>query len=328
MTGKVLQRRLRRRARGGHAAEVQAGSTPRSRSRPPRKARTPPSSPTTRSPATRPASPPRCSCPTCCSPTRTRARAGPEVFLHPLTGGSIACSCHDGRPWSLRVADDWPEPSAGSSQFRRARARGRHLRVGPGPAVRCAARARLPVGPGAQAFGEVVATGTGSVTTGPGSGDHRAELPVPALPGLPVGPDLDVPGPGDRRVHRARHAGRAGRGARRVRLAGARRLADANAVCTEPLTVALAAIGERGGAGEPLPGCGRRVAGHAAVRGARGLRHLAYVLEPQPGRRDLAVSLGARAARDSDAGFEVVFETSARRPRSPRRSAGRRPARR
>ncbi|MFZ0081213.1 MAG: zinc-binding dehydrogenase, partial [Trebonia sp.] len=79
----------------------------------------------------------------------------------------------------------------------------------------------------------------------------------------------------------------------------------------EPLTVALAAIRRSGAA----PGNRCLVVG-AGSQGTLLCVALAacgispYVLEPQPGRRDLAVSLGARAARDSDAGFEVIFETS------------------
>ena len=59
------QRGLRRQPDRGRRCSSPAGSTRPSRSPPRRRARTPPSSPTTRSPATRPASPPRSSCPTC-----------------------------------------------------------------------------------------------------------------------------------------------------------------------------------------------------------------------------------------------------------------------
>jgi threonine dehydrogenase-like Zn-dependent dehydrogenase len=87
--------------------------------------------------------------------------------------------------------------------------------------------------------------------------------------------------------------------------------ADTDAVCAEPLTVALAAI-RRSGA---VPGSRCLVVG-AGSQGTLLCVALAaygispYVLEPHDGRRELAVSLGARAARDGDAGFEIAFETS------------------
>ncbi|MGC1567863.1 MAG: alcohol dehydrogenase catalytic domain-containing protein, partial [Trebonia sp.] len=68
---------------------------------------------------------------------------------------------HDGRPWSLRVADDWPEPSAGSGQVVV-----RVLGVGIcGSDLALLSGARRAPGypwvPGHEAFGEVVATGDG-----------------------------------------------------------------------------------------------------------------------------------------------------------------------
>lgn len=87
--------------------------------------------------------------------------------------------------------------------------------------------------------------------------------------------------------------------------------ADTDAVCAEPLTVALAAI-RRSGA---LPGCRCLVVGTGSqgtllcvALAAYGITP--YVLEPHDGRRELAVSLGARAARADATDFEIVFETS------------------
>jgi threonine dehydrogenase-like Zn-dependent dehydrogenase len=79
----------------------------------------------------------------------------------------------------------------------------------------------------------------------------------------------------------------------------------------EPLTVALAAI-RRSGA-EPgsrclVVGAGSQGALLCVALSARGIAP--YVLEPSEGRRQLAVSLGARPAGPGDAGFAIVFETS------------------
>ena len=148
----------------------------------------------------------------------------------------------------------------------RARARRRHLRFGPGAGLRCTAPARLPWVPGHEAIGEIVAAGAGrGRVPGRPARRHRAELPVPALPRVPVRADLDVPGPGARRLHRAGHAGRV-----RGRLPAAYawpvpdRWADGDAVCAEPLTVALAAI-RRSGSG---PG-GRCLVVGAGLAGRR-----------------------------------------------------------
>jgi threonine dehydrogenase-like Zn-dependent dehydrogenase len=86
---------------------------------------------------------------------------------------------------------------------------------------------------------------------------------------------------------------------------------DADAVCAEPLTVALAAI-KRSGA-EPgsrclVVGAGSQGALLCLALVAQGITP--YVLEPHAGRRRLATELGARAAATGDDGFQTVFETS------------------
>ncbi len=87
--------------------------------------------------------------------------------------------------------------------------------------------------------------------------------------------------------------------------------ADTDAVCAEPLTVALAAIRRSGatpGSRCLVVGTGSQGTLLCVALVAHGISP--YVLEPHDGRRELAVSLGARAADAGDAGFEVVFETS------------------
>ena len=106
------------------------------------------------------------------------------------------------------------------------------------------------------------------------------------------------------------------------------RWSDGDAVCAEPLTVALAAIRRSG----------MRPDGNCLVVGAGsqgGLLCLAlaahgvtpHVLEPNDGRLQLAVSLGAKAAGPDDAGFERSSRRPGRRRPSARRSAGPRRAR-
>ena len=219
---------------------------------------------------------------------------------------------HDGRPWSLRVADDWPEPSAGSGQVVV-----RVLGVGIcGSDLALLSGARRAPGypwvPGHEAFGEVVATGDGVSRDRAGQRVViEPNYPCLRCPACRSGRTSMCP---DRVV-----VGFTAPGTLAARVAVPAAFAwpvpggwaDTDAVCAEPLTVALAAIRRSGAA----PGSRCLVVG-AGSQGTLLCVALAacgispYVLEPQPGRRDLAVSLGARAARDSDAGFEVIFETS------------------
>jgi threonine dehydrogenase-like Zn-dependent dehydrogenase len=86
---------------------------------------------------------------------------------------------------------------------------------------------------------------------------------------------------------------------------------DADAVCVEPLTVAQAAIrrsGDKPGGECLVIGAGSQGALLCIALLARGITP--HVLEPDEGRRELAVSLGASAARPTDGGFGTVFETS------------------
>jgi threonine dehydrogenase-like Zn-dependent dehydrogenase len=86
---------------------------------------------------------------------------------------------------------------------------------------------------------------------------------------------------------------------------------DADAVCAEPLTVALAAIRRSGDKpdGDCLViGAGSQGILLSVALIGRGITP--YVLEPDEGRRQFAVSLGAVAASPGDDGFRSVFETS------------------
>jgi threonine dehydrogenase-like Zn-dependent dehydrogenase len=221
-----------------------------------------------------------------------------------------------GNPWSLRVTDDWPEPIAGSGQVVV-----RVLGVGicGSDLALLSGRRRAPAYPwvpGHEAFGDVVATGTG-VDQGRVGQRVVIEPNYPCLrcPACLSGRTSMCP---DRvLVGFTAHGTLASLVA--VPAAFAWPVpgdwADTDAVCAEPLTVALAAI-RRSGA---LPGSRCLVVGTGSqgtllcvALAAHGITP--YVLEPHDGRRELAVSLGARAARPDAAGFEVVFETSGAEP--------------
>jgi threonine dehydrogenase-like Zn-dependent dehydrogenase len=86
---------------------------------------------------------------------------------------------------------------------------------------------------------------------------------------------------------------------------------DGDAVCAEPLTVALAAIRRSG----MKPGGSCLVVGAGSQGGLLCLALAAHgvtphVVEPDDGRLQLAVSLGAKAAGPDDTSFDTIFETS------------------
>ena len=88
---------------------------------------------------------------------------------------------------------------------------------------------------------------------------------------------------------------------------------DGDAVCAEPLTVALAAIRRSGmtpGQRCLVIGSGSQGMLLCVALAARGITP--YVVEPDEARRQLAISIGAKAAGPGDAGFQTVFETSGR----------------
>lgn len=104
-----------------------------------------------------------------------------------------------------------------------------------------------------------------------------------------------------------------------------RHIGDADAVCVEPLSVALTAI-RRAGLDQDGPGQDAGEQGRCLVIGAGSQGSLLclalvwrgvtpHVLEPHAGRRALAEELGARPADPgpadpADGGFGIVFETS------------------
>jgi threonine dehydrogenase-like Zn-dependent dehydrogenase len=215
-------------------------------------------------------------------------------------------------PWSLRVTDDWPEPVAGSGQVI---VRVRGVGICGSDLALLSGRRRAPAYPwvpGHEAFGDVVVTGEGveedllgrrvviepnyPCLTCPSCLSGRTSMcPERVIVGftapgtlaslVAVPAPFAWPVPGD--------------------------WAEEDVVCAEPLTVALAAIRRSGAApGDRclVVGTGSQGTLLCAALAARGITP--YVLEPRAGRRELAVSLGARAAGADDAGFEVVFETS------------------
>jgi len=215
-------------------------------------------------------------------------------------------------PWSLRVTDDWPEPVAGSGQVI---VRVRGVGICGSDLALLSGRRRAPGYPwvpGHEAFGEVVAAGEGV---------DRARLGqrVVIEPNYPC---LKCPACLSGRTSMCQErviVGFTAPGMLAALVAVPASFAwpvpegwaDADAVCAEPLTVALAAV-RRSGA---VPGDRCLVVGTGSqgtllctALAANGITP--YVLEPRAGRRELAVSLGARAAKPDDTGFGVVFETS------------------
>jgi 2-desacetyl-2-hydroxyethyl bacteriochlorophyllide A dehydrogenase len=220
-------------------------------------------------------------------------------------------------PWSLSVVDDWPEPRADSGQVvvrvRGVGVCGSDLSLLSGhwrPPYR-------PWVPGHEAFGEIVAAG-------PGVGRERIGQRVAIEPNFPC---LACPacrsgltsGCSDRRS-----LGFSVPGTLAEQIAVPASFAwevpsdwsDEDAVCTEPLTVALAAIRRSGLSGFVsgadvrclVVGVGSQGAMLCAGLVASGLRP--HVIEPHAGRRLLAGELGARVAGADDGDFDVVFETS------------------
>lgn len=219
-------------------------------------------------------------------------------------------------PWSLHVSDGWPEPRAGSGQVVV-----RVLAVGIcGSDLDLVAGARrppwVPWVPGHEATGEIVATGDG---VDPARIGQRVvvepNFPCQRCPACRAGHTSMCP---DRTI-----VGFTAPGLLAELVAVPAVYAwpvpdgwtDADAVCAEPLTVALAAI-KRSGA-EPgtrclVVGAGSQGALVCLALVTQGITP--YVVEPQDGRRRLAMKLGARAAATRDDGFQTVFETSGAAP--------------
>jgi 2-desacetyl-2-hydroxyethyl bacteriochlorophyllide A dehydrogenase len=213
---------------------------------------------------------------------------------------------------TLRVVADWPEPAAGPGEVTVAVHAvgicGSDLALVDGRRRPPA----LPWVPGHETLGEIVAAGPG---VDPGRVGERVVIE-------PNAPCFSCP---------ACAAGRTSACARRVilgftvpgtlaeRVAVPARFAwtvpddwaDGDAVCAEPLAVAQAAIRRAGDVPRGrwlVIGAGSQGALLCLALAAEGVAP--YVLEPHPGRLELATELGATAAAAGDAGFDLVFETS------------------
>jgi alcohol dehydrogenase/L-iditol 2-dehydrogenase len=220
----------------------------------------------------------------------------------------------DAEPRSLRLVSDWPEPEPGPGEVL-VQVRGVGI-CGSDLALH-AGRRQPPSFPwvvGHETFGEIAATG-------PGVDASRTRQRVVVEPNIPCDTcpacragrtsacphrkvlGFSVPGTlAERIVVPAAFAWRVPED-----------WADGDAVCTEPLTVALAAV-RRAMSIQAEPG--RCLVIGAGSQGTLACVALAAcgitpaVLDPQPGRRALAAELGARTAEPGEGGFGLVFETS------------------
>jgi threonine dehydrogenase-like Zn-dependent dehydrogenase len=219
-------------------------------------------------------------------------------------------------PWSLRVADGWPEPDLGSGQVMV-----RVLGVGicGSDLSLISHQRRAPAYPwvlGHEAFGEIVATGDGVDRSRVGQRVViEPNYPCLRCPACRAGltsmcPDRVLVGftaPGLLAEYAAVPAPYA------WPVPG--HWSDGDAVCAEPLTVALAAIrrsGMRPDGDCLVVGAGSQGGLLCLALTARGVTP--HVLEPNDGRLQLAVSLGAKAAGPDDTGFQTIFETSGAEP--------------
>jgi 2-desacetyl-2-hydroxyethyl bacteriochlorophyllide A dehydrogenase len=222
-------------------------------------------------------------------------------------------------PGPLRVVDDWPEPQPGSGQVvvqvRGVGVCGSDLALlgghRPPPA--------LPWVPGHESTGEIVAIGPAAVAAGPGAGPGRIGQRVIIEPNFPC---LSCPTCRSGRTSACPHRVSLGFNAPGVlaeRIAVPAQFAwpvpagwhDADAVCAEPFTVAQAAIrrsGVRPGSRCLVVGAGSQGSLLCLALLDQGI--VPQVLEPHPGRRSLAASLGAELAAETAGGFDAVFETS------------------
>jgi alcohol dehydrogenase/L-iditol 2-dehydrogenase len=236
----------------------------------------------------------------------------------------------DDRPRALRMVSDWPEPETGPGEVL-VQVRGVGI-CGSDLALH-AGRRQPPSFPwvvGHETFGEIAATG-------PGVDRGRAGQRVVVEPNIPCG---TCPACRAGRTSACPHRkilGFSVPGTLAERIVVPAAFAwpvpddwgDGDAVCAEPLTVALAAVRRAvaalAAAASPAGGlAGRTLAGRTdrcLVIGAGSQGTLtcvalaAYgispaVLDPHDGRRALAAGLGARAAGPGETGFSLVFETS------------------
>jgi threonine dehydrogenase-like Zn-dependent dehydrogenase len=225
----------------------------------------------------------------------------------------------DAEPRSLRLAVDWPEPEPGPGevlvQVRGVGICGSDLALHTG-------RRQPPSFPwvvGHETFGEIAATG-------PGVDESRARQRVVVEPNIPCGA---CPACRSGRTSACPHRKVLGFSvpgtlAERIVVPAAfawpvpEDWADGDAVCAEPLTVALAAVrramsiqaGAQPSRTERCLVIGAGSQGTLACVALSACGIAPAVLDPQPGRQALAAELGARQAGPGEGGFGLVFETS------------------
>jgi alcohol dehydrogenase/L-iditol 2-dehydrogenase len=220
----------------------------------------------------------------------------------------------DAEPRVLRLVSDWPEPRPGPGEVL-VQVRGVGI-CGSDLALH-AGRRQPPSFPwvvGHETFGEIAATG-------PGVDGNRAGQRVVVEPNIPCG---TCPACRAGRTSACPHRkvlGFSVPGTLAERIVVPAAFAwpvppdwgDGDAVCAEPLTVALAAVRR---ALAIQADTGRCLVIGAGSQGTLACVALAAcgiapaVLDPQPGRRALATELGARPAEPREGGFGLVFETS------------------
>ena len=222
----------------------------------------------------------------------------------------------DAEPRGLRVVSDWPEPEPGPGevliQVRGVGICGSDLALHAG-------RRQPPSFPwvvGHETFGEIAATGSG-VDRG------RARQRVVVEPNIPCGTCLACRAGRTSACPHRRVLGFSVPGTLAERIVVPAAFAwpvpddwgDGDAVCAEPLTVALAAV-RRAMAARAGPGAERCLVIGAGSQGMLACIALTAcgispaVLDPHPGRAALATELGARVAGAGESGFGLVFETS------------------
>jgi threonine dehydrogenase-like Zn-dependent dehydrogenase len=221
----------------------------------------------------------------------------------------------DATPRRLRMVDDWPEPEPGPGEVLVAVS---GVGVCGSDLALLAAKRHPPGFPwlvGHETSGEVIGTGDGVDQDRVGQRVViEPNFPCLACPACASGRTSSCP--------YRRSLGFTEPGTLAERIAVPARFAwplpaiwdEGDAVCAEPLIVARAAI-RRASSVRPIGEGGCLVVG-AGSQGVllclslagRGI--IPAVLEPRPGRRDLAVQFGARPLLPNDGGFSLVFETS------------------
>jgi alcohol dehydrogenase/L-iditol 2-dehydrogenase len=230
----------------------------------------------------------------------------------------------DAEPRALRVVSDWPEPEPGPGEVL-VQVRGVGI-CGSDLALHAGWRQppSFPWVVGHETFGEIAATG-------PGVDRGRTRQRVVVEPNIPCG---TCPACRAGRTSACPHRkvlGFSVPGTLAERIVVPAAFAwpvpddwgEDDAVCAEPLTVALAAVRRAMAAravAAPVAGTATGTE-HCLVIGAGSQGTLACialgacgispaVLDPHPGRQALATELGARPAGAGESGFGLVFETS------------------